>query len=164
MPTADILPKNLNTIINTCYEQSRISPTHYPVIHIRYYGSGDSGGIESVMFLTPEGAELAHRNEIPPVFPKEDMKKYYATTTHTYAISSEEYRTSVVPLEADLSNSQTIHEWYEIERWMYTRFGLCEINDGCMANMFVAQPIGAIWGTRTDFVTEEHVTEFKYEN
>lgn len=164
MPTADILPKALNTIINECYTLSRVSPTDYPVIKINYHGVGDSGGIESVMFLTPKGAELAHKNGIPPVFPKEEMQEYYATTTHTYVYNANESKTCIVPLEIDLSDPKISSGWATIEQWIYTRFSLCEVNDGCMADIFVDQPMGAIWGTRTDFVTEEHVTEFPYEN
>ena len=48
------------------------------------------------MFLTPEGAALAHMNEVPPAWPKEDMKKFYATTTHSYAISAD--RIDIPPL------------------------------------------------------------------
>jgi hypothetical protein len=158
------IPKALNTIINECYTQSRISPTDFPVIDIRYHGCGDSGGIESVMFLTHEGAKLAHMNKVPGAWPKEDMKKFYATTTHSYVISADKSTTSTVPLEADLSDRQVASNWYQIEKWIYEKFGLCEINDGCMADIFVSQPLGNVWGRRTDFVTEEHVTEFPYEN
>jgi len=147
-------------ILEDLYKNHSASPRDYPGIYIHWQGCGDSGGIEEINFLTSDGIKyVKDTGSSPPRYTTRDhetkLKQHYHTT-----------------LRNDLGRSAYDHVTYverpndyELDKWIYERWDLCEINDGSYAHIFIEMPFGKAWGESYDWIQSEELnTSIAYED
>ena len=151
------IPREVLDAVEDLYKNSQVDPREYPGVYINWQGCGDSGGIDTIHFMTAHGLNYAKLNDAPPPTYPEFSKMYACETyTPTYDPTSTPRQR---PICANVRHEMTIDEW------VYRHFDVCEINDGGFAHCFIEMPHGKVWGNSFNWVqTEEEVRYDRYED
>ena len=153
------IPREILNTLEDLYKRHSVSPRDFPGVHIHWQGCGDSGGIEEITFLTPQGVQYVKQyNHAPPAYQtgeKGGPSQYYLTKPQQGRDGIT--RDTVVHVGED--NDYTLGEF------IYNRFDVCEINDGGYAHVFIELPHGKMWGESWDWIHEERInTSVAYED
>lgn len=138
---------------------SRLDPRKYPVIHVYWSGCGDDGGIEEIHALTQAGKEQVIQEGHLSDYGKEE---WVACNTYT----RESFRGTPVTFNAQINllENRTGGN-YELDRWIYDKFNLCEVNDGSYGNIYVDLATRKTWGRSYNWVTDDVLNvEKRYED
>lgn len=156
------IPREVLDAVEDLYKASQVDPREYPGVYIYWQGCGDSGGIDEIYFMTPEGVEYAKRNDDAP--PRYNFRpeqanpaaKFYACRLERGRYDDQE---RLQPIAGNHRHEMTIDEW------VYSHFDVCEINDGGFAHCFIEMPHGKVWGNSYNWIqTEECVRHDSYED
>ena len=142
----------LMPILEDLYKNHYASPRDFPCIHIHWQGCGDSGGIEEINLLTAEGLQyIKEKDYLPPRYYHEgaepQLKKYWHTSPRNVIGRSAYHHITYIERPSD----------YELDKWIYERWGLCEINDGSYAHIYIEMPLGRAWGDSYDWIQSEEL-------
>ena len=154
------IPRAILDTLEDLYKRHSVSPRDFPGVHIHWQGCGDSGGIEEIVFLTPQGVQYTKQYETaPPAYhtgqDNNGPSQYYLTKPRQGHDGIT--RNAVVHVGED--NDYTLGEY------IYNRFDVCEINEGGYAHVFIEMPHGKIWGKSWDWIHEESInTSLTYED
>jgi hypothetical protein len=142
------LPIQLQQNLLDTMKSAQLDPRKYPVIQIHWSGCGDDGGIEDIFALTQQGKETVIEHGHLPDYGKEE---HVACTVQT--------RRGMVPprtfnVQVNLNEHRHGHN-YELDRWVYDKFDLCEVNEGGYGNIYVDLATRKVWGQSYNWVTED---------
>lgn len=152
------IPREILDTLEDLYKTHSVSPRDFPGVHIHWQGCGDSGGIEEINFLTPQGVKYSKQyGSAPPIYQtgENGPGTYYLVKPKQGHDGIT--RNSVVYVGEGND--------YTLGQFIYERFDVCEINDGGYAHAFIEMPQGKMWGESWDWVHEERInTSIAYEN
>ena len=146
------IPRKVLDALEDLYKRHSISPRDYPGVHIHWQGCGDDGGIDEITFLSPIGIQYAKTYSTAP--PAYSFKRNGSSVSPSEYYYTKE-RAGHDNIMRDTVFSVDEENDYTIGKFIYERFGVCEINDGGYAHVFIEMPHGNIWGESWDWVTEE---------
>lgn len=156
------IPRAILNTLEDLYKRYSVSPRDYPGVHIHWQGCGDSGGIEEMHFLTPEGIKFCKENDAAPpsyLIGERDPSKYYYTQKRTGIDFNGNNTEREYTVDIEEGND------YTLGQFIYERFSVCEVNDGGYAHAFIEMPHGKMWGESWDYVSEERInTSMAYED
>lgn len=142
------LPIPLQEGLLDTMKAAQLDPRQYPVIHIHWNGSGDSGGIEDIHALTHIGKEKVIKYGCLPNYGQSEDVAITVITRQGAPIPS------TYNAQVNLNTSRRDPQ-YALDQWVYKNFDLCEINEGGYGNIYVDLGTRKVWGTSYNWVTED---------
>lgn len=135
-------------------KQADLDPREYPAIHIHWQGCGDSGGIEDINPMTPLGLEYSRKHNAEPQSMDYTTHKpvvHFAQVSRPYTHDPLRTYTQRITL-TDFRRGD-----YDLDKWVYDNWGVCEINEGGYAHVFVDMATRKVWGESHDWITEDRL-------
>ena len=155
------LPAEIVEEIEILQKSSNVDPREYPGIVIKWQGCGDSGGIESMNFLTPLGLDYIKKHHCAPTTwqmrhynaHNEPLADIPAIKDHYHTHPDTDHRNLAINrVTCATTNNRDIQA---LSQWVYEQWNLCEINDGGYGHIFIEVPFRKAWGESFDYVQEE---------